>query len=145
MTGLQKPRLVLDTNVLVAALRSRTGASRELLNALSSGAFTFLSSVPLFLEYEAVLLRPEHVAASGHDVAALQALLDRLTEVAERVELHYRWRPQLVDAGDELVLEAAINGRADSIVTFNVAHLAPAARFGIGLSSPAAMLRRLSP
>lgn len=138
-------RLVLDTNVLVAALRSRSGASSALVGRLNSGAFTLVASVPLLLEYESVMLRPEHVAASGRDAAALNAWLDQIAEVADRVPLYYRWRPQLVDAADELVLEAAVNGRADAIVTFNVAHLAPAARFGIGLSSPAAILRRLSP
>jgi putative PIN family toxin of toxin-antitoxin system len=110
---------VLDTVVLVAAFRSDAGASRWLLEAARVRRFKLLLSVPLILEYESVLTRPEHLAASGATVGDVSAVLDDLALVGERVELAVRLRPMLSDPNDEMVLETAINGRADAIVTFN--------------------------
>ena len=100
-----------------------------------------LVSVPLFLEYEAVLSRPEHMEASGLSPETIAGFLDYLAGIVEPVRLHYLWRPQLADIADEMVLETAINGRADCIVTFNLAHFAPASRFGIEVVTPAEMRR----
>ncbi len=101
-----------------------------------------LVSAPLFLEYEAVLTRPEHpVAAKLTEALALQ-FLDYLAGLVEPVKLHYLWRPQLSDVADEMVLETAINGRADAIVTFNKRHFGPAAKFGIDIVFPAEAMRR---
>jgi putative PIN family toxin of toxin-antitoxin system len=136
-------RAVIDTNVLIAARRSLTGASNALLRAADQKLFTMLVSVPLFLEYEAVLSRPEHLAASGLSPATVVGFLDYLAGIVEPVKLHYLWRPQLADVADEMVLETAINGRADCIVTFNMAHFAPAVRFGIEVIAPGEMMRKL--
>jgi putative PIN family toxin of toxin-antitoxin system len=136
-------RAVIDTNVLVAARRSSTGASNAALRAADRKQFTMLVSVPLFLEYEAVLSRPEHMEASGLSPATTAGFLDYLAGIVEPVRLHYLWRPQLADIADEMVLETAINGRADCIVTFNLAHFAPASRFGIEVVTPAETMRRL--
>lgn len=103
-----------------------------------------LASVPLFLEYEAVLTRAEHLQAAGLDVALVEASLDYLAGVIEPVQLHYLWRPQLGDVADEMVLETAINGQANCIATFNVGHFRPASRFGISIVTPGEMLRRLA-
>lgn len=103
-----------------------------------------VASVPLFLEYEAVLSRPEHLEAAGLSASGVAGFLDYLAGVVEPVKLHYLWRPQLADPADEMVLETAINGRADCIVTFNLSHFAPASRFGIEFIAPAEMMRRLS-
>ena len=102
--------MVLDTDVVVAALRSATGASAALLGLLDHDAFTLLSSVPLELEYEAVCQLAEHRLASGLSVSEVDAFVNTMVAMAEPVEVHYRWRPQVRDASDEMVLETAVNG-----------------------------------
>ncbi len=114
-----KVSLVLDTDVLVAALRSDQGASRQLLLAALDRRFDLLLSVPLMLEYEAALTRPEHLAACGISAGEVERVLDDLVSVATPVRLAFRWRPKLHDANDDMVLETAVNGSADAIVTFN--------------------------
>jgi predicted nucleic acid-binding protein len=120
-------RLVLDTDVVVAGLRSPKGASAALLLAIEAGLAQLLVTVPLFLEYEAVSRRPEHLLASGLRPADLDIIFDRLVELAVPIELWFLWRPQLHDPADEMMLEAAVNGRADALVTFNRRHYLPAA------------------
>jgi len=107
------------------------------------GELSMLASVPLFVEYEAVLMRPEHLPASKTERETVQQALNELASKVEPVLLHFLWRPQLLDPGDEMVLETAINGRADWIVTFNVRHFHPAMRFGIEAMTPGETLRRL--
>ena len=137
-------KLIIDTDVLVAAMRSPTGASAALLVRLLNGEATMLLGVALALEYEAVCMLAEHRMAAGATEAEVQNLLDGLMHIATPVEVHYQWRPQLNDAGDEMVLEAAVNGRADAIITFNRRDYGNApARFGIKILSPAEVLRRL--
>jgi predicted nucleic acid-binding protein len=98
-------------------------------------------SIPLAVEYEAVLTRPEHLAASGLDASEVGELLDAVILVAEPVRLAFLWRPRLPDADDDMVLEAAINGQADRLVTFNQRHFARAgAEFGATICRPAAAL-----
>lgn len=111
--------LVLDTDVVVAALRSDRGASRQLLLAALNRQFELLLSVPLILEYEAVLTRPHHLAACGLNSAEVARVLDDLAAVAKPVRFAFRWRPKLPDPDDDMVLETAMNGGADAIVTFN--------------------------
>lgn len=137
-------RVVLDTNVLVSARRSRAGAANALLRAIDGGQAWMLISVPLFLEYEAVLLRPEHRSALRLAAGEIAGFLDYLAEIGEPIRLHYLWRPQLGDIADEMVLETAINGRADAIVTFNQRHFSPADRFGIAIWTPEVALRRVA-
>ncbi len=130
-------RLVLDTDVLVAALRSDRGASRQLLIRALDRDIEVLASVPLMLEYEAVLTRPEHLAASGLTAEQVNQVLDALVKVLIPVHMSFRWRPRLKNPGDEMVLETAVNGEAGWLVTFNLRHLAVAAReFGIHVSRP---------
>ncbi|WP_299067077.1 putative toxin-antitoxin system toxin component, PIN family [Accumulibacter sp.] len=136
-------RVVLDTNVLVAASRSRLGASFALLQALRNGRYKALVSVPLMLEYEAVLHRPEQLAASGRSAGQTEAFLDALCLRVEPVHLHYLWRPQLRDPADEMVLETALNGRADALISLNVGDFAAAARFRLPVLTPGAFLRQL--
>jgi putative PIN family toxin of toxin-antitoxin system len=135
--------MVIDTNIVIKARRSRTGASNALLRAVDAGAFQMLMSVPLFLEYEAVLTRPEHLLAANLTTEEVIGFLDYLASRVEPVKLHYLWRPQLGDVADEMVLETAINGRADCIVTFNTRHFEPAKRFGIAVIWPDEALRRI--
>jgi putative PIN family toxin of toxin-antitoxin system len=137
-------RLVLDTNVLVTAIRSRTGAAAEVVRLIRQRELTMVATVALFLEYEAVLTRPEHLARGGITVVEAEIALDVLAAVAEPVEPHFLWRPKLRDADDDMVLEAAVNGRAEAIATFNARDFAGVAdEFGIALLTPNAILRRM--
>ena len=119
---------VLDTDVMVAALRSSRGASRQLLLGALRDSFQLLLSVPLILEYEAVLTRPEHLTACGLSAAEVGRVLDDLAGIARPVRLSFRWRPRLADPNDDMVLETAANGNADPIVTFNQRDFEGAAR-----------------
>jgi len=137
-------RLVIDTDVIVAAMRSPTGASAALLVILLRRQAVTLLSVALVLEYETTCMLAEHRLAAGASERDVLNLIDSLIEIAEPIEVHYQWRPQLNDAGDEMVLEAAVNGQADAIVTFNRKDYGVGpARFGIGLLSPADALKRI--
>jgi putative PIN family toxin of toxin-antitoxin system len=129
-------RVALDTDVLVAAVRSRQGASRAWISAILRGEANLLLSVPLVLQYEAVLTRREHLSASGASVGQLGALLDALCAVCTPVQISFLWRPMLRDANDEMVLEVAVNGRADRLLTFNERDFAGAARLGIAVERP---------
>ncbi len=134
----------LDTDVLVAALRSPTGASRELIRRLGKGEFFAVASVGMFLEYEAVLKRPEHLTAARLTEEEIDIFLDGLAKMIQPVTPYFLWRPQLRDPNDEMILEAAVNGGADRIITFNRKHFLPAAqRFGIQVLLPAEFLRSL--
>ena len=100
--------------------------------------------MPLVLEYEAVVTRPEHLAASGLILKDALAAIDVLVSIAEWVRIDYRWRPQTRDPADEMVLEAAINAKADAIVTFNRRDFGKAPdKFGIGCWLPGETLEKL--
>jgi len=136
------PVLVLDTNVLIAALRSSLGASFVLLGMVGSGRFEIGLTTALVLEYEDVFMRSlGALGLTGDDV---RQLLDHLCQVGRRSAVRFRTRPSLPDPGDELVLEAAVASGSEWIVTHNVRHLAAgSARFGIEVLTPAEALRRL--
>ena len=137
-------RLVLDTDVIVAAMRSPSGASAALLRAARQGEVILLASVPLALEYEAVCSEAEHQLAAGLNAAQGAIFVDAVVALSEPVKTHFLWRPQLRDPGDEMVLEAAVNGRADALVTFNVRDFGTApAHFGIAVLLPREALKRI--
>ena len=127
----------MDTDVVVAALRSDRGASRQLLRSALDSNIELLVSVPLMIEYEAVLSRQEHLAVMGLTSRQVGEILDALAVVAIPVRLSFLWRPRLKDPADEMVLETAVNGGADRLVTFNIRHLAAALDFGIRVLRPA--------
>jgi predicted nucleic acid-binding protein len=134
----------MDADVLVAAVRSDRGASRVLLPAALERRYRILASVPLMLQYESVLTRSEHLIAAGVSEGDVQVLLDAIALVATPVRISYLWRPMLPDPDDDLVLETAVNGRAEVVVTFNRRHFDPAAaHFGIEIVAPAEAARRL--
>lgn len=135
---------MLDTDVLVAALRSTRGASRQLLLGALDYRFELLLSVPLMLEYEAVLTRPEHLAACGLSGGEVERVLDDLASVARPVRLAFRWRPRLSDPNDDMVLETAVNGNADAIVTFNQRDFEETSRnFDCAVILPAVALQQI--
>jgi putative PIN family toxin of toxin-antitoxin system len=134
-------KYVLDTNVFVAAVRSPSGASAEILRRLLTGRLEALCSVPLFLEYEAVLLRPELLLAAQAQAKEVINLLDVMAGAVTRVEIQFLWRPQLRDPNDDLVLELAVNGQGlgevVTIITSNQKDFLPQARaFGVGVVTP---------
>lgn len=137
-------RVVLDTDVMVAAIRSDSGASRRLVRACLQQRCTLLVSVPLCIEYEAVMTRPKHLVVAGLDVSDIHTLLDAVVKASEPVQLAFLWRPALRDPDDDMVLETALNGRADRLVTFNLHDFAAAgSKFGIEVCRPGEVLEIL--
>jgi putative PIN family toxin of toxin-antitoxin system len=137
-------RVVLDTSIIVAGLRSRSGASNAVLRLVAEGRLTPSGTVALFLEYEDVLKRAEQRLAHGLSLEDVDGFLAALASASEAVEVHFQWRPQLSDAGDEMVLEAAVNGRADALVTHNVRDFLPAALgFGLHVVRPGEILKEV--
>jgi putative PIN family toxin of toxin-antitoxin system len=137
-------RMVLDTDVLVAAFRSERGASRQLLIAALDERFVLLASTAMWLEYEAVMTRPSQLAAMQLSATEVRDALAALATVAEQVLIHFLWRPILTDAEDEHVLDLAMNGRADMLVTFNQDDFTEASKtFQIDVVTPAVALRKL--
>lgn len=137
-------RVVLDTSVVVAALRSVSGAGNAVLREVAHGRLTPLVTPALFLEYEAVLKRAEQRIVHGLDHDGVDRFLAALASASEAVEISFQWRPQLTDANDEMVLETALNGRADALITHNVKHFAAAvARFDLRVLRPGDLLKEL--
>lgn len=137
-------RVIVDTSVLVAGLRSQLGAGSRVLEAIAGRRILPLVSTAVFLEYKAVLLRAEHRLATGMSETDVQGSLDTLAAAAEPVEISFRWRPQLRDPSDEMMLEAAVNGHAVAIITHNVTDFDPVSlRFGVRTLTPAQLLKEL--
>ena len=116
-------RVVVDTSVVVAGLRTRSGAGNAVLRLIANRRLVALATPPLFLECEDVLKRPEQRLAHGLALDAIDEFLAELAALVEPVEVHFLWRPQVRDPKDEMVLEAAINGQADALITYNVKDL----------------------
>lgn len=127
-------RIVIDTNVFVSALRSKRGASHELMMLVGGSDFEFALSVPLVVEYEDVAKRmPADTGLSAGDV---DDILDYLCSVAHLQEIHFLWRPFLKDARDDHVLELAVEAGCEAIVTHNVRDFAGSEQFGISVVGP---------
>ena len=136
--------MILDTDVIIAAIRSGTGASAEIVRRVLRGDLQIEASVAVVLECEAVATRQEHLDAGGLTAAEALQVIDALAALARPVEIHFRWRPQLRDADDEMVFEAAINAEDRTIITFNRRDFAGAAeRFDVALATPAQFLESL--
>ena len=131
-------QVVLDTNVVVSALRSRRGTSFQVLRSVGSGRFDIAVSVPLVLEYEAAVRTVPGLVVSEQDQAAV---LDYLVRVAHRQEVFFLWRPALRDPKDDMVLELAVAAGCQAIVTYNRRDFAGSERYGVHVWSPADLLR----
>jgi putative PIN family toxin of toxin-antitoxin system len=137
-------KFVLDTDVVVSGVRSPTGASAQVLRLARQCQIEIAVTVPLILEYESVLTRPEHLDASGLEASDMRTVVDVLVDVAAWTRIDYRWRPQTRDPADEMVLEAAINAGVDAIVTFNKRHFGKSAeKFGIACLWPYEALEKI--
>jgi putative PIN family toxin of toxin-antitoxin system len=134
-------KVVIDTNVLVTALRSRRGASYRLVSLLQSGRFSIAISVPLIIEYEEVLRRGKLPATiSEKDISDF---IDFLCYVGYRQDIFFLWRPFLPDPSDDLVLEAAVAADCDAIITYNKRHFPNIEKFGLRLLDPRELLVEL--
>jgi putative PIN family toxin of toxin-antitoxin system len=130
-------KVVLDTAALISAIRSGTGAGAEIVRLAALGKLTLLLDFKLACEYRDVALRPEHIAASGRRAEDIEAVIAMLEAVATPVLVVIKPRPLSPDANDDMVLDVAINGHADAIVTNNLKDFALAAeRFGIQVLTP---------
>ena len=131
----------MDTNVLICALRSRRGPSFKVLSLVGKGRFDIHLSVPLVLEYEAVAKR-----ARWRDKPSwrqVSNILDYLCAVGRQDRIHFLWRPRARDPKDDMVLEVAVAGQCDGIVTYNKKDFAEAKSFGLELFTPKEFLKEI--
>lgn len=138
-------KVILDTNVVLAAAYSRRGASSKLIGMLADGASKIALTLPLFLEYRDVLLR-DSTTARGVDRVAATELCEDLAAVAYGQTVYFLWRPWLRDPNDDLVLEAAVASGAKYIVTHNIRDFTNQnieSVFGITILRPQEMLALL--
>lgn len=112
-------KIVLDTNVLVAGLLSSEDASYQILKQIPEGKISYIVSVALFLEYEAVLKRRIFLRQTGLTRKDIDNVLNMIAKHALLTKIYYLWRPHLRDPNDDMILELAVSGNADAIVTFN--------------------------
>jgi putative PIN family toxin of toxin-antitoxin system len=135
-------QVVLDTNVLVAGLRSQKGASFRLLALIGADSrFEINLSVPLVLEYESALKRPGTVPTLTHD--DVDAVLDYLCSVGHHREIYFLWRPVLRDPKDDMVLEVAVEASCEFVVTHNLRDFRGIERYGVRALSPSEFLREI--
>jgi putative PIN family toxin of toxin-antitoxin system len=133
-------KIVVDTNVIVSALRSRRGASFAILQRIGE-AWQPLISVPLILEYEAVGKR--EAMKLGIPLSTVDAVIAAFCFAGRETDIHFRTRPFLPDPGDEFLLELATAGSADAIVTHNVRHFPGVEQFGVRVLTPRNFLQTI--
>lgn len=137
-------RILIDTDVMVAAFSSDSGKSRELLVMVFDKKVKACASTSLYLEYETVLTRKKSLKMSGLTSEEVNIILDELATFIEPIGIHYQWRPKAHDPDDDLVIEAAVNGGVKEIISFNVKDMKKAAGdFGIEVLRPAEFIRRM--
>jgi putative PIN family toxin of toxin-antitoxin system len=139
---MSRPRIVIDTNVIIAAMRSQHGASALLLSLLGKDRFEIHLSVPLVLEYEDVLLRQRD--RLGLTIDDVDTLIDSLCALGVRHEhIHFNWRPSLPDERDEHILDLAVKGQCEAIITYNARDFVGVEQFGLRAINPQTFLREL--
>ena len=135
-------RVILDTSVLVAAARSRSGASFQLLSQLPSNKFEITLTVALYTEWQSVLTRPEHLLPGANSETAI-GFLRYLASIAHLQDVHFLWRPFLRDPDDDMVLEGAVASGSQYIVTHNVKDFKRAQELKVNAITPADFLTLL--
>ena len=138
---MELPQIVIDTNILVSAIRSNQGASFKLLSLIGKSKFEFHVSVPLVIEYEDALKR--QVKNSPLTNQDIDDLLDYLCKVAKQQSIFFLWRPQLKDPKDDLVLELAVNSGSQFIVTYNIKDFEQSEKFGVKAIKPHEFLKMI--
>jgi predicted nucleic acid-binding protein len=133
--------VVLDISVLVAAWRSRRGASFEIISRLARGNFDIVISVPLAIEYESAIERIPAIA--GLNQEDVRVFTDYVCGVARRQNIFFLWRPLLRDPNDDMVAEVAVAAEADAIVSHNVRDFVGVEKFGVRVMTPAEFLRKV--
>ena len=133
--------IIIDTNVVLSALQSRLGKSFELVSKIGTGAFEFAISVPLVLEYEAILKK--HTDRTIFTDSDIDSFVNYLCAAGTKTKIFYLWRPYLKDPFDDHVLEVAINSNASAIVTFNKKDFVEAINLGIKIQTPKEFLAEM--
>ena len=131
--------MVIDTCVLISALRSRNGASFKLLSLIDSKKITFSLSVPLVLEYEAVAKRMSRNLGLTH--SDIEDIIDYLCTIGNHRKVHFLWRPNLKDPSDDFVLELAVESECNYIVTHNIKDFKDINKFNLKAITPQELLR----
>lgn len=135
-----QPFVVLDTNVVVSALRSQRGCAFRVLEAVGCGVFDIAISVPLVLEYESALIAQRLPTITESDV---RTALDYLCSVGHQQQIFFLWRPVLTDPNDDMVLELAVAAQCVAVVTYNLRDFRGTERFGVAVWTPADLLRKV--
>ena len=112
-------RIILDTNVLVAASRSKRGAAYAIVSQLPSPKFEIALTIPLYVEYQDVLARPE-LMGTQYQIDEAIGFTRYLASLAYKQDIYLLWRPWLKDPKDDMVLEAALAPQSRYIVTHNL-------------------------
>ena len=134
-------QIVVDTNVWIAALRSKRGASHKLLSLIDSGQYEANISVPLVLEYEDTAKRlVGEIPLTERDI---DDILDYICAVANQHKIYYLWRPFLSDPGDDMILELAVTAECDFIVTYNQSDFVGVEQFGLITLTPKEFLHKI--
>ena len=134
-------RIVIDTNVMVAALKSKRGASFKLLSIIDQDKFQISISVPLIIEYEYALKRTDlNILLTESEI---DDILDYICLIADKRKIFYLWRPYLKDPKDDMVLELAVESESDYIITYNQKDFKGVSKFGIKTLTPKAFLRKI--
>ena len=134
-------KIVIDTNVMVAALKSKRGASYKLLSIIDQDKFQISISVPLIIEYEYALKRTDlNILLTESEI---DDILDYICQIADKREIFYLWRPYLKDPKDDMVLELAVESESDYIITYNQKDFQGVSKFGIKTLTPKAFLKKI--
>jgi putative PIN family toxin of toxin-antitoxin system len=136
------PNIVIDTNVIIAALRSKKGASNKLLSLVGTSKFEIHDSVALILEYEDVIQRQRTELGLSEDEVSI--FIDSLCSMAHHHKIYFLWRPSLPDVNDELVLELAVSANCEYILTHNIKDFKGTEKFGIKAITPKEFLQVIS-
>lgn len=134
-------KIAIDTNVIFSSLKSNKGASYKLISLIPKKIFSLAISVPLIIEYEDVLMRGKLPRAiSEKDISDF---IDFLCHIGDKQDIFFLWRPFLPDPSDDLILEVAIAGDCDAIITYNKRHFKNVERFGLRVLDPKEFLTEI--
>jgi putative PIN family toxin of toxin-antitoxin system len=127
-------KIVIDTNIIVSALKSRNGFSFDLLSIIDDKRFRVFISVPLILEYEDAIKRNKSKIKLSK--SEIDAVLDYICLISEKREIFYLWRPFLKDMKDDMILELAVESESDYIISFNKRDFSGIEKFNLQVITP---------